>query len=273
MRVNRPDLSHVSRGLRFRNPLLAVFTLALTFLSGSSFSQNLKVISYNIHHGANAQEELTLTQIGAYIKDSGADLVGLQEVDSLCRRSGSQDQMKLLAEMTGMHYAFYRHFAYDGGAYGLGILSKFPILEQEDNRITSLKNGKTESLAQLSVRVDIGGGEILFSTVHLALDQTTRLIQAREVLEHVSGDLPVVLTGDFNALPDTEEIQLIHRKYPMQDSSLQPTFPHHQPIKKIDYIFADPRLGRGLTEVRVPLKILHSDHLPLEAKYSLRRIP
>ena len=273
MRVNRQDLPHLSRGLRFRNPLLVVFTFLLACLSGSSFSQDLKVISYNIHHGANAQEELTLSQIGSYIKDSGADLVGLQEVDSLCRRSGSQDQMKLLAEMTGMHYAFYRHFAYDGGAYGLGILSRFPILEQKNDRITSIKNGKKESLAQLSVRVDIGESEILFSTVHLALDQATRLIQAREVLEHMSVEIPVILTGDFNALPDTEEIQLIHQKYPMQDSSLQPTFPYHQPIKKIDYIFADPRIGRGLTVVRVPVEISHSDHLPLEAEFSLQRLP
>jgi endonuclease/exonuclease/phosphatase family metal-dependent hydrolase len=262
-------MPHLSRGLRFRKPLLVVFTLLFACLSGSSFSQNLKVISYNIHHGANAQEELTLAQIGDYIKNSGADLVGLQEVDSLCRRSGSQDQMKLLADMTGMNYAFYRHFAYDGGAYGLGILSRFPILEQKNDRITSIKNGKKESLAQLSVRVAIGGKEILFSTVHLALDQGTRLIQAREVLEHLSIEIPVILTGDFNALPDTEEIQLIHRRYPMQDSSLQPTFPHHQPIKKIDYIFADPRIGRGLTVVRVPVEILHSDHLPLEAEFSL----
>lgn len=249
--------------------LFPVFTLLLAFSPGLSFSQTLKVISYNIHHGANAQEELTLSQIGEYIEKSGADLVGLQEVDSLCHRSGRQDQMKLLAEKTGMNYAFYRHFAYDGGAYGLGILSRFPILEQKNDRITSIKNGKKESLAQLTVRVDIGEKEILFSTVHLALDQSTRLVQAEEVLAHLSGDLPVVLTGDFNALPDTEEIQMIHQLYPMQDTLRHPTFPQDRPIKKIDYIFTDPGIGKSLKNTRVPLEVLFSDHLPIEAEFSL----
>ena len=248
---------------------LPIFTLLLTFLPGLSLSQNLKVISYNIHHGANAQEELTLSQIGEYIKNSGADLVGLQEVDSLCHRSGRQDQMKLLAEKTGMYYAFYRHFAYDGGAYGLGILSRFPILEQKNDRITSIKNGMKESLAQLSVKIDTGEKEILFSTVHLGLDQRTRLIQTEEVLAHLSGNLPIVLVGDFNALPDSEEIQKIHHLFPMQDTMRRSTFPHERPIKKIDYIFADPRLGKTLIKTRVPLEALHSDHLPLEAEFLL----
>lgn len=263
-------MESASRGCRIQILSLLAFSLFMAFTPGLVFSQNLKVISYNIHHGADAEERLTLSQIGDYLKASGADLVGLQEVDSLCRRSGNQDQMKLLAEMTGMHYTFYRHFAYDGGAYGLGILSKYPILAQRNERITSIKNGKKESLGHLTVQVKVGEKDLLFSTVHLALDQPTRLIQAKEILEHLEGDLPVILTGDFNAVPDTEEIQLIHHKYPMQDRSLQPTFPHIQPVKKIDYIFADPRVGKALTKVSVPTDVLHSDHLPLEAEFSLQ---
>lgn len=267
--TQRTQISHRSRSAE--NRLLFAFFLLLGLHPGFSFSQTLKVISYNIHHGANAEEKLTLNQIGEYLKKSGADLVGLQEVDSLCRRSGNQDQMKLLAEMTGMHYAFYRHFAYDGGAYGLGILSKYPIREQRNERITSIKNGNSESLAHLSVRIRVEEMELVFSTVHLALDQSTRLIQAREVLGHLAGDLPVILTGDFNALPSTEEIQLIHEKYPMQDRSLQPTFPHIRPTKKIDYTFASPEIGKGLKKIKVPLEVLHSDHLPLEAEFFLKR--
>ena len=263
-------LDSVKRGLGCPAPFFVVFALLSAVIPDFSFSQNLKVISYNIHHSANAREEPTLDQIGAYIKKSGADLVGLQEVDSLCHRSGNQDQMKLLAEMTGMYYAFYRHFAYDGGAYGLGVLSKFPILEEDNDRITSLRGGRIESLAQLSVRVNIGKSEILFSTVHFGLDQATRLVQAREVLEHLGGDLPVILTGDFNALPDTEEIQLIDQVYPMQDLRYQPTFPYDRPIKKIDYIFASPEVRKSLTKVWVPLHVVHSDHLPLEAEFSLQ---
>lgn len=237
--------------------------------SSHSQGQNLKVMSYNIHHGADAAEQMTLQEIGAFIKQSGADLVGLQEVDSLCRRSGNLDQMKVLAEITGMHYAFYRHFAYDGGAYGLGILSKFPIKEQRNERITSVKNGKKESLAFLAVKLGVGKKELVFSTVHLALDQPTRLIQTEEIMRHLAGSEPVILTGDFNALPDTKEIELISEQLTFVDRDLAYTFPAAEPVKKIDYIFVSPSLLKKKNSTLVRKEIRYSDHLPLEATLKL----
>ncbi|MCG7860088.1 hypothetical protein MD537_24115, partial [Flavihumibacter sediminis] len=86
----------------------------------------ITVMSYNIHHGADKEERNTLDSIGTFILSTKAQLVGLQEVDSVCTRSGQIDQMQRLAEITGMHFAFVRHFAYQGGAYGQGILSRYP---------------------------------------------------------------------------------------------------------------------------------------------------
>ncbi|HEY0895575.1 MAG TPA: endonuclease/exonuclease/phosphatase family protein [Sphingobacteriaceae bacterium] len=117
------------------NRILMLLLCAGVFSTASA--QTLSVMSYNIHHGADKNEVNTLDLMGKYIKDSGADLIGLQEVDSMCSRSGKVDQMKRLAEITGMHYAFVRHFAYDGGAYGLGILSRYPIASVKDHRLTN----------------------------------------------------------------------------------------------------------------------------------------
>ncbi|GGC48224.1 hypothetical protein GCM10011386_45540 [Parapedobacter defluvii] len=247
------------------------YGVSLLFMLSSlpSSGQNLKVMSYNIHHGADAVEQMTLHEIGAFIKKSGADLVGLQEVDSVCRRSGNVDQMKVLAEITGMHYAFYRHFAYDGGAYGLGILSRYPIKEQRNKRITSMQNGKKASLAFLSVKLHTGRKELVFSTVHLALDQATRLIQAEEIMRHLAGSDPVILTGDFNALSDTKEIELISERLPFMDQGLAHTFPAAEPVKKIDYIFVSSSLLKKKNSTLVRKEILYSDHLPLEAKLKL----
>jgi len=257
-------LNMANRGFFF-----GVVCLWVMLFSFPSQGQSLKVMSYNIHHGADAAEQMTLQEIGAFIKKSEADLVGLQEVDSLCRRSGNQDQMKVLAEITGMHYAFYRHFAYDGGAYGLGILSKFPIKEQRNERITSMKNGKKESLAFLAVKLGVGKKELVFSTVHLALDQPTRLIQAEEIMRHLAGSEPVILTGDFNALPDTKEIELISERLTFMDQGLAHTFPAAEPVKKIDYIFVSPSLVKKKNSTLVRKEIHYSDHLPLEATLKL----
>src|SRR5690606_40764005 len=88
------------------------------FLSFSAAcAQKLHIMTYNIHHGADRNEVNTLDSIGYFIKSQNPDIVGLQEVDSVCTRSERIDQMKRLAEITGMHYAFVRHFPYQGGAY------------------------------------------------------------------------------------------------------------------------------------------------------------
>ncbi|MEB2775384.1 endonuclease/exonuclease/phosphatase family protein [Algoriphagus sp. D3-2-R+10] len=253
----------------FKSHLLVLFVILLDVHCSSA--QSLKVISYNIHHGADKNEVNTLEEMGEYIKVSNADLVGLQEVDSMCNRSGSVDQMKILAEITGMHYAFQRHFEYDGGAYGLGILSKYPIISEEHNQITSIKNGENRSLALLSAKISLPDRkEIVFATVHLALDQSTRLIQADETLEFLESDLPLILTGDFNSEPGTEEIELFSEQMKMADDKLDYTFPVINPSKKIDYIWISKDHSKNISHVKVPLTIQYSDHLPLEAELTLK---
>lgn len=232
-------------------------------------AQALKVISYNIHHGADKKEVNTLEEMGAYIKRSQADLVGLQEVDSMCNRSGNVDQMKVLAEITGMHYAFLRHFAYDGGAYGLGILSKYPISYQKNGTITSMKNGEKRTLAILGASIALPDDKkVHFATVHFALDQPTRMIQAQETLAFLKGEVPVILTGDFNANPGTAEMDLLSQQYNMADESLGNTYPTLNPIKKIDFIWTSKKNLELVRNIHIP--IIHwSDHLPIEADLSL----
>ena len=233
--------------------------------------QRLKVMSYNIHHGANAQEVNTLQEIGMFIKKSGAELVGLQEVDSLCKRSGSEDQMKTLASITGMHYAFVRHFPYDGGSYGLGILSKYPISDVRNDRITSLpKDGKEASLALLSVKVSMPDHQDLqFATVHFALDQTTRIRQATETIAQLNRKLPTILTGDLNAEPGTTELLKLEVPYQNIGNPGILTFPDKKAAKRIDYILVSKSNSGPELLVASPGDIHHSDHLPLVSELEI----
>ena len=61
----------------------------------------------------------------AVIKRLKPDLVALQEVDQRVRRSGSVDQAAELGKLTGMHHAFGSFFKYDGGNYGMAVLSRW----------------------------------------------------------------------------------------------------------------------------------------------------
>ncbi|MBN3581912.1 endonuclease/exonuclease/phosphatase family protein [Algoriphagus aestuarii] len=230
-------------------------------------AQSIRVMSYNIHHGADKDEVNTLQEMGEFIKNSNVDLVGLQEVDSLCNRSGKIDQMRVLADITGMFYAFQRHFAYDEGSYG----SRFPIASQLNVQITSIKNGEKKSLALLSTVVSLPDGmEVKFATVHFALDQSTRLIQARETLSILESNLPVILTGDFNAEPNTEEMDLLSSGFNMTDATQgRRTFPAENPSKKIDYIWLGKSCQTQNLNFQIPLNATYSDHLPLVVSLTL----
>lgn len=251
------------------------FLLLICSLNFTLYAQTktVEVISYNIHHGANKDEVLTINEVGTFLKKHKVDFVGLQEVDSLCNRSGKTDQMKILAETTGMHAAFGRHFPYDGGSYGLGLLSAFPLSDIRNDRITSKSvNGQKRSLALLSAIATLPDGEkIRFATVHFALDQPTRMIQAKEVLEYLKGDgdIPVILTGDLNARPDNEAILLLQSEFSLTDTQLSNTFPVYEADRKIDYIMVSSENLHSVKKSEVLGEEDHSDHLPLWSRMIL----
>ncbi|MBN8786027.1 MAG: endonuclease/exonuclease/phosphatase family protein [Terrimonas sp.] len=242
----------------------------LSFLNAQS--QTLRIMSYNIHHGADKNEKNTLDEMGHFIRQQRPDIVGLQEVDSVCTRSGKVDQMKRLAEITGMHYAFVRHFAYQGGAYGVGILSKYPIKNVEPKILKLLKKGPNgESVSMLFAVIQIKKKDILFATAHFsAFDKATRASQVNETLHYLSeNNLPVIFTGDLNATPDTEEIQLLQQHLQTTDTAGVHTFPDDVPVKKIDYILVSPGILKRVKKVSAPL-VHYSDHLPFCAQIILK---
>jgi len=234
-------------------------------------AQTVTVLTYNIHHGTDKDEIDQLQQMGQFIRQSGVDLVGLQEVDSVCRRSGGVDQMKKLGEITGMHYAFVRHFAYQGGAYGQGILSRYPISEIKNNRLTLLKKDSTrESLALISAVVTFPRKKnILFASAHFALDEATRMIQASETVAlFASRDMPVIFTGDLNATPEKNEIRYLDTLFTTTDPAHHLTYPADKPVKSIDYIFVNTAYFDRVLSFKVP-DVNYSDHRPAMSTFEL----
>jgi endonuclease/exonuclease/phosphatase family metal-dependent hydrolase len=66
----------------------------------------VRVLSYNIHHGAGTDGELDLPRIANVIRRLKPDLVALQEVDKKTQRSRGVDQAAELGRLTGMHAVF-----------------------------------------------------------------------------------------------------------------------------------------------------------------------
>jgi len=242
-------------------------------LEGSQ-AQTLKVMSYNIHVGQDASNRDQLQNIADFIKSSNVDIVGLQEVDSVCNRSGKVDQMKFLAENTGMYYAYARHFAFDGGSYGIGILSKCPIKNTIDHRIILTSDGKADGAtrALLTATLFSGKKEIMFATVHMDYrDSNSRFAQSQELvrlLEKIT--LPVILTGDFNAEPGTKEISNLQSILTDTGINSDFSYPALKPRKKIDFVMVSKGSLVRVKRVEVT-PVLYSDHLPVTSVFKIRK--
>lgn len=247
-----------------RNIVVIVIGLLLMVASVERLSaqQKLKIMSYNIHHGADANEQDQLEEMAAFIKESGADIVGLQEVDSMCRRSGKVDQPLILAQKTGMHYTYTRHFAYDGGSYGLALLSKFPIALTVNERLP-VSTGATTSFLIADIELPTHR-TVSIGVVHLDYRAESGRLQQAEIIDRIikKARHPFILTGDMNAEPQHETLAVLSRQLVSTQDQHAFTYPTAPPKKKIDYIMVDKRLKAAVIETKVS-PVLFSDHLPI----------
>ena len=229
----------------------------------------IRVLSYNIHHAEGSDGKLALKRIGDVIKDSQADVIGLQEVDNnFGSRSNFEDQAKLLSEYLGMEYAYGANLDNGGHQYGTAVLSKYPIVSSKNHLLFSM----SEQRGLLETVVDVKGTQFRFFNTHLDhLKAEERTQQIKEVLEWAGkNEGPAIFVGDFNALPDSAEMQPMMQAYNDVFGSLGQnedyTDPLPNPVKRIDYIFASKNIGMKKANVLLTETTrVASDHLPIIA--------
>jgi len=239
---------------------------------------NLKVMSYNIHHGVGEDNVLDLQRIADLITEKQADVVGIQEVDRhYGARSNFEDQAKVLAEMLGYHYVYGANLdlppAVDGQdrrQYGTAILSKYPIIQSQNYLLSSFGE---EQRGLLEATINVKGNHVRVYNTHLGLDVPQRLAQVNEINDILSTkETPAILMGDLNAEPGVEEVELLRTGSNLvdvfQDADNANTFPVKNPSKRIDYIFVSEGVKFSGQQV---LQSTYSDHLPIIVDLVLER--
>jgi uncharacterized membrane protein YgaE (UPF0421/DUF939 family) len=78
----------------------------------------LTLLTFNIHSANDQDGEVALEQIIEEIRETDAQLVGLQEVEHNMPRSNYQDQARLIAEALGYHYYYGENINILGVQYG-----------------------------------------------------------------------------------------------------------------------------------------------------------
>ena len=239
----------------------------------------LRLLTYNIHGCRGTDRRVSPARIAEVIAAAKADVVALQEVDLYRARSGRTDQAQLIAGQLSMDYHFHPAWHLAGERLGDAVLSRLPMQLMKAAALPSFSRWKRERRGAVWVRLEVGHRRLHFINTHLGLNLRDRLAQTEELfgpdwLGNTECGPPLVLCGDFNALPGSR----VHRRVlqHLQDvhaGLLVPrrrTFPTRYPMASLDHIFLSEGFAIHQVEVvRTELTRVASDHYPLLVELSL----
>jgi endonuclease/exonuclease/phosphatase family metal-dependent hydrolase len=172
-------------------------------------SQNLKVVTYNIHKGfSQFNQHMMVHELREQLRLLGSDIVFLQEVQG--RHSGhaaahanwpDEAQHDFLAEDVWQASAYGSNVIYDHGHHGNAILSRFPI-ESTHNQDVTHHRFERRGLLHCAINVPGRAKAVHCVCVHLSLFARSRRRQMDALsgyLENIADpDSPLIIAGDFN---------------------------------------------------------------------------
>lgn len=237
---------------------------------GADTPLQLRVLTYNIHHGEGTDGNVDLARTAKVISALQPDLVALQEADNRTKRTGGVDQTAELARLTKLEGRFAKQIDYEGGEYGQAVLSKYPIVDLNVHVLP----GRPEREQRIVgvTKINVNERELNFATTHLhhargdlRLEQAVELNRLFQMQK-----LPSIVVGDMNAVPAEATTVELAKHWLLTRGEHEGavklwTFPAIKPIKQLDYIAARPMNVWTLIEVQVIEEDLASDHRPLLA--------
>ncbi len=251
---------------------LTVTTYNIGYLSGMTNNEPV-VRSDSLFHA-------NMDQAVDFLRETTPDIVGIQEIDFGGARVAHVHQLDTLARRLSYPSAAqavnwderYLPFPYGRPAVNFGrtlsgqaILSRFPIRRHVRNVLPRAPQPfyrdafYLDRLAQVAV-ADLGGHPLAVINVHLeAFHVGTREEQAHIVNDLyrrlVDSGVPTLLIGDFNSrlTPTNSASTDETMRHLLEGTDLRPvatsvptdtkwaTYPAHDPVRRIDYIFYPPR--------------------------------
>ena len=233
----------------------------------------IKAVTYNIKRGLGNDNKTDLSRAAKTLQKLNPDIIALQEVDWIVNRSGKVNQPMELGKQLKMHAAFGSFMEYQGGKYGMAVLSRYPI--QSVERV-KLPRGNEPRIA-LAVKVLLPDNRsLLLVNVHFdwVRDDKFRFAQAKTLKEYLDKQsIPYVLLGDFNDSPDSRTVKLLSKgtieaNKPAEDRF---TFSATNPKREIDFIFAHPANQWKVKKTKVIDESMASDHRPVFAELKLQK--
>lgn len=230
----------------------------------------LRVLTYNIHHGEGTDGRFDLPRLAGVMKRVQPDVIALQEVDQGTARAGHVSQLAELGRLMNMHAEFGKAMDYLGGGYGVGVLSRWPILAAENHPLPTLPGQEPRTALSVHVRVGEEGPLLQFISTHLdrGRGRENRITQATylNALLVPGKGLPSILAGDLNARLGSTEMDtfdtLWTNAFPADSS---PSTSQRRRRSRGDYVLLRPADRWRVVETTVIDETVASDHRPLLA--------
>lgn len=237
--------------------------------------KHIKILQWNVWYLED------IKNIAAFLKENKADIICLQELTIDFDKQNNIHTPEYIAKELGYN-AHYQEIAFADKSVKLAnaIFSKYELSDTRTvwvNQEQGSGDYDDENRAYVEARVNFDGKELTVGTVHMsythAFEPSERKLQETDALVEAIKDNSqnFVLTGDFNAQPDSEVIKRIesHVKNlgPDYDQKTWTTKPFsYNGFEadtldwRLDYIFGSSDIVVNSSEV---LQTEFSDHLPV----------
>lgn len=232
--------------------------IAILFVFSAQAQNTLKLMTYNIKNANGMDDVCNFQRIANVINNASPDVVAIQEVDSMTKRSGQKYVLGEIAGRTQMHAYFAPAIDFDGGKYGIGLLTRqVPVRLQ-----TIPLPGREEERALVLAEFE----DYIYCCTHMSLTEEDRMESLKIVKSFTTPyKKPLFLAGDMNAEPESDFIKELQKDFQLLSSPKQHTYPAPEPKETIDYIAALKSNANGfaLISAQVLNEPMASDHRPI----------
>lgn len=235
-----------------------LFIFAALFIFSAQAQNTLKLMSYNIKNANGMDNVCNFQRIANVINNTSPDVVAIQEVDSMTNRSGQKYVLGEIAERTQMHGYFAPAIDYDGGKYGIGLLTKQVPLRLQTLPLPGREEARTLILAEFA--------DYIYCCTHMSLTEEDRMKSLELVKAFTSSSTkPLFLAGDMNAEPESGFIKKLQKDFQILSNPKQHTFPAPDPKETIDYIATLKQNAKvfAVISAKVINEPMASDHRPI----------
>src|SRR2546423_931230 len=150
----------------------------------------MRLLTWNIRGGLGMDGRRSIERVSEVIKDTGAEIVCLQEVHQRLPWSGFQNQPADLERLLGMKVIFGGNYGLQGSRFGNALLTGLPVVSWRNIRLPNSRERRRRGMflerrGLLEVVVSLPSGPLALFTTHWSLDAEDRMESAVIVSERI----------------------------------------------------------------------------------------